>query len=474
MRSLWAKILLAFVAVVMSGIGVLAVGARVATDNAFAQYVEENQTLRLQYIQQTLADYYAAKRSWQGAEVILESGGGMMGRMMGSGMMGSGMMGRGPGGPPAASDMGAGDLAISDPAGLVLVSVGTPRNGQRLSARELSAALPIIVDGRPVGLLSATGGVARFSALEETFLSTVNQALLAAALLAGLAAVALSLLLARRLSAPLVSMTQAAQAMAQGRLDQRVSVQSADEIGQLAGAFNTMASSLERGETLRRNLVADVAHELRTPIAVLRADLEAIQDGVYPPTPQRMTALREEVDLLARLVADLQELSLAEAGQLALERRPVDLAALCRQVATGMAAQAGARGVRLELGRTDQAISNVDPDRLGQVLRNLVSNALRYTPAGGAVTLECVRAGDGARRATLAVRDAGAGIAAEDLPHVFDRFYRGEKSRARATGGAGLGLAIARQLVEVQGGAIRAESTLGQGSVFYVELPTIE
>ena len=190
----------------------------------------------------------------------------------------------------------------------------------------MSAALPITVAGKVVGYLLGQGaGLSTFTAVEDQFLRSVKIGLLVASLIAAGLAVVISLIMARRLSAPLVSMTQAAQAMARGDLDQRVTVHTQDEIGRLAGAFNSMAASLQRAEQLRRSLVADVAHELRTPIAVLRADLEALQDGVYQPTAERLTALREETDRLSRLVADLHELSLAEAGQLTMERRHCDL-----------------------------------------------------------------------------------------------------------------------------------------------------
>jgi signal transduction histidine kinase len=334
----------------------------------------------------------------------------------------------------------------------------------------MAAALPITVNGKVAGYLLGQGpGISTFSTLEQQFVGTVNWALLLASLIAGAVAIVISLVVARRLTAPLASMTQAAQAMARGDLTRRVQVSSDDEVGRLAGAFNTMAASLARAEDLRRNLVADVAHELRTPLAVLRADLEALQDGVYQPSPERLAALYEETDLLARLVADLHELSLAEAGQLAMARRPTDLAQVCQQTVAVMATQAAARGVSLVVGQAaDGAISNVDPDRIGQVLRNLLSNALRHTPAGGSVTLDCRSEG---KHIMLSVRDTGMGIKAEDLPHIFDRFYRGEKSRARATGGAGLGLAIVKQLVEAHGGAVWAESTPGQGATFYIRLP---
>jgi two-component system OmpR family sensor kinase len=462
MNSLRLKLLAGTVLVALVAVVVVAIAARQSTDAAFTDYVRQNQTQRLQRLQTDLADYYTRNQSWANVQTVLDASGvgsamGRMGRGAGSGSMASGMQGEQ-------------QAVLADAQGLVVATLGAAHSSPRLTAREMEAALPITANGSTVGYLLGQGaGLSSFSALEEQFLSTVNRALWLASLVAGVVAVIISLFIARLLAQPLVSMTQAAQAMARGDLAQRVHVASSDEVGRLAKAFNTMAASLERAEELRRNLVADVAHELRTPISVLRADLEALQDKVYEPTPEHLAALQEETDLLERLVADLHELSLAEAGQLKMEIRPTDLAQVCRQAVAAMQAQATARGVdvRLESAAPD-AISTADPDRLGQVLRNLVSNALRYTPAGGTVTLNCTVAG---AHALVSVHDTGSGIKPEDLPHVFDRFYRGEKSRSRATGGAGLGLAIVKQLVEAHRGQVWVESTLGKGATFYIRLP---
>jgi two-component system OmpR family sensor kinase/two-component system sensor histidine kinase BaeS len=463
MRSLQSKIVAATIVVAIVAVVVVAVAARQATDAAFTAYVQQNQTQRLQRVQADLADYYARYQSWANVQTFLESSamGLGMGRMMGQTMG----MGR------AGTVMGADQQTLlADGQGVVVATIGAAVNSQRLSEREMSAALPITTNGRTVGYLLGQGpGLSSFSALEHQFVDTVNRALILASIIAGAVAVVIGLFLARRLTGPLASMTKAVQAMAGGNLTQRVQVTSDDEVARLAGAFNTMSASLAHAEELRRNLVADVAHELRTPIAVLRADLEALHDGVYAPTPERMAALREETDLLARLVSDLHELSLAEAGRLALERRPTDLVQLCQQIIGAMSSQAATRGVSLVMAQAaDEVVSMVDHDRIGQVLRNLIGNALRYTPAGGSVTLEC-RAEN--KKAVIVVRDSGTGIKPEDLPHVFNRFYRGEKSRARATGGAGLGLAIVKNLVEAHGGAVSVESTPGQGATFHISLP---
>ena len=273
----------------------------------------------------------------------------------------------------------------------------------------------------------------------------------------------------RLLTAPLARLTRAAQAIAAGDLSQRVDVRSKDEIGDLGTAFNGMAASLAEAETLRRNLIADVSHELRTPLTIIQGNIQAILEGVYPLEMAQMAGLYDETRLLTRLVDDLHDLALADAGQLRLERTPVDVFDLARTAIGQFGPVAEAAGVKLTL-ETAEEVPEVlgDADRLAQVLRNLISNAIRHTPAGGQVVIRVGRAGE---QVKIQVADTGSGIAPEDLPHVFDRFYRGDKSRSRRGGGAGSGLAITRQLVTAHGGQIEVASTPGQGTSFVVVLP---
>jgi len=240
-------------------------------------------------------------------------------------------------------------------------------------------------------------------------------------------------------------------------------------MGELAVAFNQMIRELARADELRRNMTADVAHELRTPLSVIRGKLEGVLDGVYPATPEHLEPILDEILLLTRLVEDLHLMALAEAGQLALEKRPLDVGDLLRDAQVNFGPQADDRGVTLALD-LPEALPQVMADwrRISQVLGNLLTNALRHTPPGGRVTLSA-RAIGGAVEVTVA--DTGAGIPPEDLPYIFERFWRGDKSRSRAGGGSGLGLAIARQLVEMHGGKIGVESTPGQVTRFTFTLP---
>jgi signal transduction histidine kinase len=348
-----------------------------------------------------------------------------------------------------------------------------------LTGAEMASGTPITVGDRLVGVFLIPAGTGIHDSLEKRFLDQVNSSLLLAGLIAGVVALVLGLLLARQLTAPLRALTQAAQRLAQGELDgtggedlPQVPLRSQDEIGQLTKAFNQMSRSLARQQTLRRNLMADVAHELRTPLSIVRGDLEALLDGVYEPTPETLISLHEETLLLSRLVDDLRDLALAEAGQLRLERRPTDLAVLLRSVLSSFEPHAKAEGQNLSLDLPSSLpLVDVDPQRIRQVVANLISNALRHTleaqgNAGkGQVTVSATGELD---TVEVSVTDNGPGIAPEDLPHVFDRFWQGDRARA---GSSGLGLAIAQELVRAHGGHIWAESTPGQGAKFCFVVP---
>jgi signal transduction histidine kinase len=358
----------------------------------------------------------------------------------------------------------------------------------RLSLRRRLFLMAVLVVGIAVGVLAllssqvTTVELQRFVTAEpgkqveevvekdvEGTLGSIRRSLALAAAAAAAVALLVTAALARRLLGPIEALTEAARRMGSGDLAQRVEVRSEDEVGELARAFNAMADGLERLERLRRNLVSDVAHELRTPLTNLRCQLEALQDGLVEPGAEVVDSLHEEALLLQRLVEDLQELTLAEAGQLRLSVRPVEVRRELERALAALEAQvrAGGLGAGLEVQEGLPA-ALADPERLQQVLRNLLQNAVAHTPAGGRIELGARRAG---AEVEVFVRDTGEGIAAEHLPNVFERFYRVDPARGRATGGAGLGLAIVRQLVRAQGGRVWAESRLGQGSSFFFSLP---
>ncbi len=287
-----------------------------------------------------------------------------------------------------------------------------------------------------------------------------------------LLALALALRAFRGIAVPLADLMAAADAVAEGDLTVRVPAHGPGEFGRLAESFNRMVEELRRADQRRRNLTADVAHELRTPLQVIQGNLEGVLDEVYEPTEEHLLATLDETRSLARLVDDLRTLSLVEAGELPLVWEPVKVSELLADVRTSFCGQAEAAGVDLDAELVGDAASitiSADVGRLDQVLSNLVANALRHTSAGGSITLRAEPVSGGVR---IIVHDTGEGIPAEDLPYIFDRFWRGDRSRSRFGGaGSGLGLAIARQLVQAHGGRIAVESQVGMGTTFTIELP---
>lgn len=280
----------------------------------------------------------------------------------------------------------------------------------------------------------------------------------------------------RRIAMPMADVMAAADAVAAGDLSVRVPVRGSGEMARLAQSFNRMAEELARADQQRRNLTADVAHELRTPLHIIQGNLEGVLDGVYEPSPEHIGATLDETRSLSRLVEDLRTLSLAEAGQLPLERNRVDLVDLLDDVTTSFSGQAEAAGISLQAEHTGDpetlAVAG-DAGRLDQVLGNLVVNALRHTPAGGSIILRAEPLTDpGESGVRLTITDTGEGIAPEDLPFIFDRFWRADRSRTRGGGsGSGLGLAITRQLVQLHGGRIEVQSQPGHGTTFTIVLP---
>lgn len=444
-HSLRLRLFLTFVALATVTLGSVAFFASRMTTSEFHRYVERGSDLRMRRFEGTLALYYARVGSWQGVEVLV----GQMGQISGE------------------------RIVLADERGLVIADSGERLVGQAVDhGWAQPVALIVGWQGRPVGSLFVNPPSGPGDRGEASFLRSVNRTLWLAVGVAALATVGLTNLISRRILRPVEALTAAVRRMEKGDLSQRVQVNSEDEIGTLARAFNAMASGLERIESLRRRMVSDVAHELRTPLTNMRGYLEALNDGVVEPTPEVIASLHEESLLLSRLVDDLQELALVEAGQLKLARQPMPLVEVVQQAVKGVAPQAGARGLVLRAEvPAGLPLVDIDAQRVGQVLRNLLHNAMAYTPAGGEVV---VRARPAGHEVEVLVHDTGAGIAPQHLPNIFERFYRADESRARSTGGAGLGLAIVKQLVEAHGGRVWVESAEGEGSTFGFTLPVTE
>ena len=469
MDRLWVRLTLAFALVSLVGLVAAAFLADRQLSAQFRGYVATSQMIE-SGVGDVLAEYYAQTGSWEGVEAALSDV-------------------RGPGvGPPAGAGRGgvrrgAPNLVVADASGAVVYGA-SPDREPRLTDAERESALPLRVNRQLVGYVTNNpAGRMDLSASAQAFLAGVNRSLLQAGLVALLIGALLGLLIARSLAAPLAGMGAAARRLAAGGLTQRARVTGAAEVKELAMAFNDMAGDLERSETLRRNMVADIAHELRTPLSVVQGNLRAILDDVYPLNKEEIAVVYDETQVLNRLIGDLRELAQAEAGQLSLSPRPLDLGALVAGEAARFAEAAQAAGLALTVDvARNLPPALADPDRTRQVVHNLLSNALRYTPEGGSVHVGAAL--DGQVEATgvysaggpvgvrVSVADSGVGIAAADLPYVFDRFWRADRSRSREQGGSGLGLAIARYLVEAQGGRIGVVSEPGKGSLFWFTLPT--
>jgi len=312
--------------------------------------------------------------------------------------------------------------------------------------------------------------------LFTNFRRAVNEALALSALAAFLSALAVSVFVSRRIGTPVHEMMVASQRIAEGHFNERVNVpgdltwDELDELGRLALSFNQMAAQLEHIEATRRELIGTVTHELRTPLASIKGSMEGLIDGVLPADASTFQRIYREADRLQRLVYDLQELSRVEAGAFELNVKPVPVVDLVESTVARLGYQFEEKGVALQTDVSgDLPRVRADEDRIGQVMLNLVGNALQYTPAGGQVCISAHRQGS---KVCISVSDTGVGIASEHLSLIFTRFYRIDKSRARAGGGSGIGLTIAKHLVEAHGGCIWAESPgPGQGSTFTFTLP---
>lgn len=450
MNKLWIQLTVAFGLVTLTGVLIVALLTNMQVSSEFRSFVAQSQVQGSPLLSE-LSDYYVQHASWQGAETLLREFTATR----------RGAIGRG--GP---------SIVLADSSGHIIYSDTPNQVGTTLAPADRAAATAIPANGQMSGyLLIRAGSGGAMSPAGQQFLARVNRSLLQAGVLAGVLGLILGLIIARNLAAPLSRLSTAAGQVAQGKFDQRVPIAGAAEVADVARAFNDMAAGLQQSEQLRQHMIADIAHELRTPLTVIQGNLRALLDDVYPLEKGEIATIYDETIVLNRLVSDLRELAKAEAGQLELHMHPLDTSALLRSALAPFEVNAAAQGIAIatQLPAT-LPTAQADPERVRQVLRNLLANALRYTPAGGTITLSAAQAANtGWLR--VAVRDTGAGIAAADLPHVFERFWRADRSRSRDQGGSGLGLAIAKQIVEAHGGQIGATSEPSQGSEFWFTLP---
>ena len=444
-HALWFKLTAAFLLVAITGVLSVSLLANQVTTNSFRTYLHEDQAGRWSDLQSQLARSYAQMGSWSGAEQILIAA----------------RPGRGQGG---------GGLILLDTDGNEIASAGRATNG----ADEALTVEVMDENGRLLATIlinEPNGGGGSHAA--EQFLQDVNRAIWMGGLFAIGIALFLGLFLARRLTRPLSQLTDAAHTVAEGALGEQVHVSSTNEIGALAASFNSMSLALAQAEQQRQQMLADVAHELRTPISVIRGHLEAMLDGVFETSSSNLALIHEETLLLGRLVEDLRTLSLAEAGALSLNLEAVDVAELTAQAVAAFEPLAEAEGVELTaVIPPTPIILNSDANRLRQVLGNLLSNALRHVVLGTAVphTVTVTLSADD-EQIKLSIADNGLGLSPEAQAHVFDRFWRADSSRSRDQGGSGLGLPISKAIVDALNGRVYLKSKPQEGAEFCILLP---
>ena len=459
------RLILAFILVIVLALGTVLIVANLSAETQVQGYLRRFGMGGETNLMQSLTDYYRQHKSWSGVEAFLTSAS----RQAGGQGQGQGRVsGNGQGGNQAGGMLSQNVIADSD--GVIVYAPDPTRIGQTLSPRELQSAQPVEVDGQVAGYLLTPGNAGGLPTnFTSQLLAKVRNATLLAALISGAAALILALVLANQVAKPVKVLTQSAERIAQGDLSQKIDVKGPPEVVTLGQTLNSMAESLQRSEKNRRALTADIAHELRTPLAVQQANLEALEDGVYSLTQEALKPLREQNELLIRLVEDLRTLSLADAGELELHKRAVDLLELTHFTAKSFEPAFAKNAITLQarsIGELPKV--NADPDRIQQILHNLLQNALRYTPAGKSIDIELQSEGKEIR---LDVRDHGAGIHPESFDLIFERFYRADSSREHTSGSTGLGLAIARKLAEAHGGTLTASNHPQGGAVFTLRLP---
>lgn len=458
--SIRLRLLLMMIFILLLAVSVMALLASQATSRQFSRYVEEDESLRLERFVDVLSNYYDEQFSWQDVDSVIEQ---------------------------MASITGT-EVALVDSNGHIIASSSDTIAGQELDTAEMAMVKSriwvlsedemftlvnegVLPSDRTYGLVGAVYVKKNPEADPPSFIGSVNRSLLVAVLVTGGGAMMIAFAVSQRILGPVEALTAAARSMTYGNLSRRVSEHSKDEIGELARAFNAMAAGLQHLEDLRRNMVNDIAHELRTPLSNIRGYIEAIQDEVADPTPEIINSIHEEVMMLNHLIDDLQELSLAEAGQLRLMKQPLDLCPLLTRTVDVLKTQVRDKHLDVQLNIASGLPGvHADPERVQQILRNLLNNAVTHVPEYGKIILSARPAG---KEVELSVHDTGVGMTPEQLQNIFERFYRADPSRTRATGGAGLGLAIVKQLVEAHGGRVWAESIPGQETTFTFTLPAL-
>jgi two-component system sensor histidine kinase BaeS len=447
--SLGRRLGLGFAAIALAAALLTGLLVNLSFNGRFDSYLDQQRGARVQQLAAAVTAVYESEGRWD-ADRLEELG-------------------------PALAMAGA-DVVLNGPGGDVIWPRENSRTAEMAAMHRAMAAtgpltepvtVPITIDGRVRGSLTVALPEGTVPLADQQLRTSVNRLLLAGGAGVAVLASVLGMVLARRVTRPVAELTAAAHDLRAGDRTRRAAVSGRDEVAQLARAFNDLAASAEREEALRQSFTADVAHELRTPVSILRSQLEAVHDGVLELTPALASSLHDEILRLGRLIADLETLTGAEAGSFSLQRVPVDLSDIAGSVVAGFRHRFQERGLELDLQLTAATVEG-DPSRLGQVLANLLGNAMKFVPAGGRVSVTTQTHGG---MALLEVRDDGPGIPEAEIPRVFDRYYRGSGARAN---GSGIGLSVVAALVEAHGGKVEAGNAIGGGAVLTVTLPTSE
>ncbi len=450
MRSITFKLILAFLVVSLVSVVLIALLARWQISREFNSFVFDQNSSDLVTF---LTSYYASQGNWDRVETQTLQVVGSIGGVI----------------PPEGHGPVPQLFTLTDSSGMVVVAGPGYYRGEVIAKSDTSAGTPIMVDGTTVGVLLVGKDAFGARPMEEQFIQRTNNWLLYSALGAASVAIILGILLAYNITRPIHELIKATQAISQGTLGQQVTVRSQDEMGKLANAFNKMSTDLERSNRARRQMTADIAHELRTPLSLIIAQAEAVQDGILPANRKNFDVIHEEADRLENMVEDLRLLSLADAGELTINLQPVSVEKLLHEVAGMYPARLQKTKIILEEHISPNLPEMlIDPGRMIQVLTNIIDNALRHTPEKGRVTLEARQVEN---MVEIAIRDTGSGVKDENLERIFDRLYRVDPSRQREDAGSGLGLAIAKSIIEMHQGKIWAESRLGEGLTILIRVP---
>jgi two-component system sensor histidine kinase BaeS len=448
MRSISIKLILSFLGISLISVLLIVIFARYTTDREFRRFTVTSDRSNLTG---TLQEYYVTHGSWKGIDQAE-------------------LFTRYPATTSNPPPRPYNPMTVTDQLGKVIRAGSNYRLGDTVPAEEIQRGNAIQVKGKTVGYLIVSSPQFDPNSPARNFLDRTTQFLLYSALATIALALLVGILLSRTLTHPIRELTQATHAVSQGDLSQQVPIRSNDELGELGKAFNKMSAELSRSINARRQMTADIAHELRTPLSLILGHAEAVHDGVLPPTLENFEIIREEAARLEHLVNDLRILSLADAGELSISLQTIEPERLLREVAALYQYQAQRKNITLDLDiASPPAIIEVDPGRMTQVLTNILDNALRHTPEGGKIVLSAGEAND---QVELVIHNNGPAVKAEDLERIFERFYRADASRQYGeNGGSGLGLAIAKSIVQAHGGQVSAESETGKGLMIIIRLP---